>query len=100
MALWTGRTLAVLCAAAGIWFLSTDVVRSLAQGMLTLKPLGQIWYETDAGSLNLLQAVVQRYLLPELWDPVILALLTWPAWVLPLIAAALLGVLTRPLRSK
>lgn len=41
--------------------------------------LGEIWYMLAPGSLNLAQAVTQRYLLPELWDPVIVWILQWPA---------------------
>lgn len=33
----------------------------------------------DAGSLNLVQAVVQRYLHPAVWDSGIQPVLTWPA---------------------
>ena len=35
----------------------------------------------SAASLNLVQAVVQRYLLPALWDPVLVTLLLLPAWI-------------------
>ena len=31
--------------------------------------------------LNLTQAVTQRYVLPELWDPVLLTVLLWPAFI-------------------
>ena len=43
---------------------------------------GELWYALDVGSLNLVQAVVQRYVHPWLWDPVIQTALTWPAWSL------------------
>lgn len=44
--------------------------------------LGAFWYSLDVGSLNLMQAVVQRFLHPGLWDPVIVWLLRWPIWSL------------------
>ncbi|MFP3944917.1 MAG: hypothetical protein ACLFWF_13555 [Alphaproteobacteria bacterium] len=97
--LWTGRAVALLLALSGLWLLVSDAVRTVEQGTLSLKPLGQVWYEGDAGSLNLAQAVVERYLFPELWHPVITTFLNWPAWVLPLALAALLGFLTWPRRA-
>jgi hypothetical protein len=33
--------------------------------------------------LNLVQAVVQRYLLPMIWDDLLLPVLEAPAWVVP-----------------
>lgn len=94
--LWTGRALALLLGLGGLWLLGADAVRSLDQGALSLKPLGQVWYEADAGSLNLAQAVVERYLFPELWHPVITTFLSWPAWVLPLLLAIVPGYFIRP----
>lgn len=41
---------------------------------------GAYWYMFSPGSLNFIQAIIQRYLLPELWDPVIVTVLLWPAW--------------------
>lgn len=46
---------------------------------LSLRPLGQVWFSLDPGSLNLVQAVIERYLLPFLWDPLLLTVLTWGA---------------------
>ena len=55
--------------------------------------LGQVWYNLDPSSLNLVQAVIERYIWPPLWDPVILTMLRWPAWaVLGLPALILLIV--------
>ncbi len=47
--------------------------------------IGQHWYALDASSLNLSQAVVQRYVHPWLWDPAIVAVLNVPT--APLLAA-------------
>jgi hypothetical protein len=53
--------------------------------------LGQMWFNIDPSSLNLVQAVIERYVWPSLWDPVILTVLRWPAWaVLGLPALVLL----------
>ncbi|GEM_PF-1116148 len=42
---------------------------------------GQFWYEQDRGSLNLVQALIQRFLLPEIWDPGIQWVLIQPLWM-------------------
>lgn len=41
---------------------------------------GKLWFELDAGSLNLTQAVVQRYIHPALWENVGVPLLLEPTW--------------------
>ncbi len=60
---------------------------------------GQLWFELHVASLNLTQAIVQRYIHPGLWDPILVLLLKWPLWSLlgglGVILAALL-----PSRSK
>jgi hypothetical protein len=53
-------------------------------------PLGELWFNVHVASLNLMQAVVQRYLHPFLWDPVITTALQWPAWSLLACSAAML----------
>jgi hypothetical protein len=40
-------------------------------------------FRLDPGLLNLVQAVVQRYLLPMIWDDLLLPVLEAPAWVVP-----------------
>lgn len=39
---------------------------------------GEYWFKTDPESLNLAQAVIQRNLHPDLWDPLLVAVLLWP----------------------
>ena len=54
---------------------------SAAGGSVPFRPIagGELWYALDPGSLNLTQAVIERYLWPPLWDPGLLTLLLWPA---------------------
>ncbi len=40
---------------------------------------GALWYRIHPYSLGLAQVVVQRHLLPDLWDPGIVTVLLWPA---------------------
>ena len=44
-------------------------------------PLGQFWYSISPGSLNLTQAITERYLHWRLWDYGIGQLVIWPLWV-------------------
>ena len=60
------------------------IVAAVACGVYDLAEMrfhavGDIWFMLSPRSLNLVQAVTQRYLFPEVWDPVIVWLLQWPA---------------------
>ena len=44
------------------------------------QPAGRLWFALDSASLNLLQAVVQRYIHAGLWDSVFVPYLLLPAW--------------------
>ena len=57
--------------------------------------LGQLWYQLNRSSLNLVQAVVQRYIHPFLWDPIIVSILLSWAFAVLLILGVLLLVLFR-----
>ena len=43
--------------------------------------LGEHWFKLHVASLNLLQAMVERYVSPKLWDPAIVTVLHMPAWL-------------------
>ncbi len=49
-------------------------------GDWSLIVFGEIAFRLFPEWLNLAQAVIQRYLFPWLWDPVIQTFLLWPAW--------------------
>jgi len=58
--------------------------------------LGQLWYELNRSSLNLVQAMIQRYIHPFLWDPVIVTiLLSWAFAVLMVLGVLLLIIFRR-----
>ena len=42
--------------------------------------MGEALYRLNAGALNSMQAGVQRYLHPQLWDALFVPLLNMPAW--------------------
>jgi hypothetical protein len=60
---------------------------------------GELWFTLHPYSLNLSQAVTQRYLLPSLWDPFIISMLQWPAWSLFGAPGAVLAFLFYPRNS-
>ena len=57
--------------------------------------LGQLWYDLNRSSLNLVQAVVQRYIHPFLWDPIIVTILLWWAFAVLMVLGVLLHVVFR-----
>ena len=75
--------------------LGGDIWQAAAEGEWQPQALGQLWFMLDSGSLNLTQAIVQRYLHPWLWDPALVQLLLWPVWVLPGALAIILFLLCR-----
>ena len=67
-----------------IWLAGHDVTKSA----------GELWYVLEPGSLNLSQAIVQRYLHPSIWEALAVPLLVRPFWeavVLSFIAFLVLG---------
>ena len=62
---------------------------------------GQLWFDLHKDSLQLVQPAIERYILPALWDPVILTVLQWPAWaVLGLPGLVLAWLADRRRRTK
>jgi hypothetical protein len=58
-----------------------------------------LWYQLNRSSLNLVQAVIQRYILPFLWDPIIVTvLLSWAFAVLMILGVLLLVVFRKRVR--
>ena len=89
------RLVALLFACGAMIALGGDIWQAAVEGAWQPQALGQLWFTLDSGSLNLTQAIVQRYLHPWLWDPALVQLLLWPAWVLPGALAIVLFLLCR-----
>ncbi|MSP43698.1 MAG: hypothetical protein EXR08_10105 [Alphaproteobacteria bacterium] len=70
-----------LALVVGLLFLLADL--HVTGGGPDYRPsaLGEVWHRRHAPSLNLLQAVVERYVLPQLWTYVLLPTLLSPAWI-------------------
>ena len=85
------RIIGLLFAAAAVMVAGIEMARSFQTGKWVVIPLGKLWYDLSPGSLRLIQSLVQRHLAPQVWEPGIVTVLTWPAWaVLGGFGAALL----------
>ncbi len=62
--------------------------------------VGELWFDLHVGSLNLAQAVIQRYLHPALWDPAIVWVLRLPAWLVFAVPGLALSILCRKRRRR
>ena len=58
--------------------LVADIMRAIDVGQFALTPLGKTWFDLDSSSLNFSQAIVQRYVAPEIWDLGVITVLNWP----------------------
>ena len=83
----------LLAAAAAL--LGRDLLEAYQTGSLQVAALGEIWFKLNPGSLNALQAGVERYLSVWLWDAVITPLLHSWAFLVPLLPGLLLVLLRR-----
>lgn len=85
--------LGFLFVTAGAAAFVMDVVLRDADAPFRLRPLGEAWYRLDAPSLNLVQAVTERYIWPALWDPAALFVLQQPAALVFALPGAILLLL-------
>ncbi|WP_299379743.1 hypothetical protein [uncultured Kiloniella sp.] len=69
--------------------LAFDLFPLMEQGSFQLSLLGENWFAVHPGSLNLLQAVTERYIGLWLWDDVFSPLLFLPTLVFGLVAAVI-----------
>ena len=95
-----GRIVGWLFLALAVVAAGAEAVASLQAGEGLPMEMGQVWYNLDPGSINLMQAVTQRYLHPAIWDPGVIEVLLWPAWFVALIPASLLLLLCRRPRRR
>ena len=76
-----GNLVACLFILAGTAVAGHEFFTYKATGTYVLLPLGQVWFDVHRGSLNLIQAVIERYVWEPLWDPGIATALQYPASV-------------------
>jgi hypothetical protein len=87
-------SIGALALAFGFVFLNYDITKTLDGGVRTTK-VGDAWYAIHATSLQLLQPAIERHVAEWLWDPVILTILTAPAWLVFGILGAILMLIGR-----
>lgn len=71
------------------------VLLSVALLLFLLEPapsLGKLWFDAHSDSLNLMQAITQRYISPDLWNRAIVPVLKQPPWYGVTILAGLVAV--------
>src|SRR6266571_1743368 len=91
-----GRLIGWIVFLAGVARLGWDLLVWIKTGHWAPIALGQLWYELDRSSLNLVQAVIERYLHPFLWSPIIVSiLLCWAFAVLMVLGVLILAVFRR-----
>ena len=92
------RFLGFLILAGGFIALVYDGTRSIAGSAFVWTPLGQVWTNVHSKSLQLLQPAIERHVAEWLWDPVVLNVLTAPAWLVFAILGAILMLIGRKKR--
>ncbi len=76
-----GRVIGWLLIVLAVATAGHEAITSLDAGAYDSLAFGELWAKIDLASLNLVQAVIQRYVLPWLWDEVILNIILLPAWL-------------------
>jgi hypothetical protein len=92
------RFVGLILLAAAFITLVIDGTKSIAASAVTVTPLGQYWNDIHSTSLQLLQPALERHVAEWLWDPVMLNIITAPAWLVLGILAALLMLVGRKKR--
>jgi hypothetical protein len=85
-----GRLIGWIFFLAGLAVLARDVFVWIDTKHWAPITLGQLWFDLDRSSLNLAQAVVQRYIHPFLWDPIIVTVLLWWAFAVLMVLGLLI----------
>jgi hypothetical protein len=89
------RVIGWLLLLAALIALGWDFFNWFHEGHWTATPMGKLWYQLSPGSLNLMQAVIERHVWKTLWDPIILTVLLQPVWLVLGIPGLLLALLAR-----
>ena len=95
-----GRIIALLFLGVAAVALAADLVSWVWERRFAATALGQRWFDIHSDSLGLAQAVIQRYVWPFLWDPIITTILRWPAWAVFAVPGLVLWILFRRRRRR
>jgi len=83
----------LLCLSLAI--LGRELYQLADTGKLVLSSWGELWFSLHPSSLNLYQAVVERYISTELWDQVLAPMLLWDAFMVFAVPGVVLAALPR-----
>jgi hypothetical protein len=95
-----GRVLGWLLLVGAMVVAARDILRLVETGSYAAIVVGELWFDLHPGSLNVAQAVVQRYLHPALWDSGLVWLLRSPVWLVFAVPGLVLTVLCRPRKRR
>ena len=93
---WIGSLFLLAAAVAG----GFDGLNYLRAGGELFRPIGAWWHQLHPESLLLLQPAIERYILPALWDPVVLTVLELPLAVVLAVLGVVLMLLARRRRRQ
>ncbi len=95
-----GRLLGWLVILCGLIVLGRDLFAWYGDGRFAPIAIGQLWFDLDPTSLELLQPAIQRHIYPPLWDWIVQPVLLWYAFPTLLVLGALLLLLCRGRRER
>ena len=78
----------VFFASLGAWALFYDYI---IRGGNSVLLAGETWYALSSDSLNLTQAIIERYIWPPLWADVVLPILQMPFWAVCAVLSMIFG---------
>ena len=80
--------------------LGAEILMSVQAGEWVSLAVGDVWAEVDRESIGLVQVGLQRYVHPYLFDPILLTILLWPAWLVAGVPALVILLLARRRRQR
>ncbi len=86
-----GRIVGFALLVIAVLFLLLGLLLAVLGGSVT-ELAGVVWSQVHADTLNLSQAITQRYIWPPLWDPLAINVLLQPLWLAVLIVVAVFAV--------
>lgn len=89
------RLLATLALAVAVIMAVIDATRSIAASHWVMTPLSQSWSEVSPETFEAAAEFTRDAMMPELWDPVALTVLSLPGFVVFLVLALLLYLIGR-----
>jgi hypothetical protein len=92
------RFVGLLLLATAFIFLVYDGTKSIANQQLLYVKVSDVWAMIDQNTLKQLQPVIEKHAPHWLWDPVTIAVLNAPTWLVLGILAAILILLGRKKR--